>query len=173
MYGQNCRTPCGHCLDSEQCHPINGMCVNGCDNGYQGLYCTEGNIHLQQIKMIYNRYLMINNMVHEPLRYLSFFFTNFLLEVPIILQFKSSNDALREGKSAWFELLVLSTVVFEVQWFHNEDLITNASARYKLTSRKIENGTLSHLLNIASVLQRDNGKHKLENFKNKKAFDLF
>lgn len=41
-YGENCSIPCGNCLLYEQCNPINGTCINGCDNGYQGLNCTEG-----------------------------------------------------------------------------------------------------------------------------------
>lgn len=47
VYGQNCSLPCGQCLDNEQCHHINGTCMNGCGKGYQGLNCTEGQ-HLHQ-----------------------------------------------------------------------------------------------------------------------------
>lgn len=35
---------CGHCHKSEQCHHINGKCMNGCDSGYQGSICMEGKI---------------------------------------------------------------------------------------------------------------------------------
>lgn len=42
MYGKDCNISCGHCLASEQCHHINGTCMNGCDNGYQGINCTQG-----------------------------------------------------------------------------------------------------------------------------------
>lgn len=42
MYGVNCSTPCGHCLDSDQCHHINGTCISGCDSGYQGIKCLKG-----------------------------------------------------------------------------------------------------------------------------------
>lgn len=42
MYGDNCSRPCGHCLESVKCHHINGTCINGCDSGYQGSHCTEG-----------------------------------------------------------------------------------------------------------------------------------
>lgn len=53
MFGQNCSFVCGHCLDKKQCHYINGTCSNGCDSGYQGSHCTEGNnnvlaIHIQR-----------------------------------------------------------------------------------------------------------------------------
>lgn len=44
MYGDNCSVPCGNCFRSEQCHHINGTCLNGCDSGYQGLPCTKGEI---------------------------------------------------------------------------------------------------------------------------------
>lgn len=40
--GENCRIPCGHCVDSEQCHNINGTCLNGCDSGFEGTNCTDG-----------------------------------------------------------------------------------------------------------------------------------
>lgn len=44
MYGKNCSIPCGHCFNSEQCHHINGTCMNGCDSGYKGFNCTEGDL---------------------------------------------------------------------------------------------------------------------------------
>lgn len=43
MYGKNCSLSCGHCFKLEQCHNINGTCMNGCDSGYNGFNCTEGN----------------------------------------------------------------------------------------------------------------------------------
>lgn len=42
LYGENCSMHCGHCVRSEQCHHINGTCMNGCDSGYQGSICMEG-----------------------------------------------------------------------------------------------------------------------------------
>lgn len=42
MHGENCGIACGNCLAKEQCHHINGTCMNGCDRGYQGSKCTEG-----------------------------------------------------------------------------------------------------------------------------------
>lgn len=47
MYGENCTEKCGSCLNSEQCHPINGTCMKGCDRGFQGSSCIES-------KLIYN-----------------------------------------------------------------------------------------------------------------------
>ncbi|XP_065927125.1 adhesion G protein-coupled receptor B1 isoform X5 [Magallana gigas] len=32
---------CGNCFESQQCHHINGTCMNGCSRGYQGVHCTE------------------------------------------------------------------------------------------------------------------------------------
>ena len=42
MFGQHCNQSCGKCVNNEQCHHINGSCLNGCDSGYHGTYCTEG-----------------------------------------------------------------------------------------------------------------------------------
>lgn len=41
-YGDNCSMPCGQCLDSAQCHHVNGTCMNGCASGYGGFKCTDG-----------------------------------------------------------------------------------------------------------------------------------
>ncbi|XP_062620863.1 receptor-type tyrosine-protein phosphatase epsilon-like isoform X1 [Saccostrea cucullata] len=41
MYGFNCNTRCGHCLDDTQCHHIYGNCSQGCSAGYKGTHCTE------------------------------------------------------------------------------------------------------------------------------------
>lgn len=43
MYGKNCSLSCGQCFKLEQCHNMNGTCMNGCDSGYNGLNCKEGN----------------------------------------------------------------------------------------------------------------------------------
>ena len=42
MFGNHCNKTCGKCLNNEQCHHINGSCLNGCESGYQGINCTEG-----------------------------------------------------------------------------------------------------------------------------------
>lgn len=42
MYGTNCSVTCGNCFESQQCHHINGTCMDGCDDRYQGLKCIEG-----------------------------------------------------------------------------------------------------------------------------------
>ena len=42
MFGKYCNESCGKCLNDEQCHHINGSCLNGCASGYRGINCTEG-----------------------------------------------------------------------------------------------------------------------------------
>lgn len=42
MYGENCSKSCGNCKNSQQCHHIDGTCMNGCENGYQGSKCHKG-----------------------------------------------------------------------------------------------------------------------------------
>lgn len=42
MYGENCSKSCGNCKNSQQCHHINGSCMNECEKGYQGLKCDKG-----------------------------------------------------------------------------------------------------------------------------------
>ena len=41
-FGQDCADACGKCVNGEQCHYINGTCLNGCDRGFQGLECNQG-----------------------------------------------------------------------------------------------------------------------------------
>lgn len=43
MFGQDCREKCGECVNKEHCHHINGTCLNGCNQGYRGLECKQGN----------------------------------------------------------------------------------------------------------------------------------
>ncbi|XP_062585016.1 multiple epidermal growth factor-like domains protein 10 [Saccostrea cucullata] len=40
-YGINCTNPCGDCLNFEQCHHVNGSCLNGCDLGFYGEKCDH------------------------------------------------------------------------------------------------------------------------------------
>ena len=45
VYGnvsQDCNERCGECVGEEQCHHVNGSCVNGCKPGYKGIMCTKG-----------------------------------------------------------------------------------------------------------------------------------
>ena len=43
MYGVNCSQKCGACLGNGACHHMNGSCLKGCDKGYQGRKCDQGN----------------------------------------------------------------------------------------------------------------------------------
>ena len=43
MYGVNCSQKCGACVDNGACHHINGSCLKGCDKGYHGQKCDQGN----------------------------------------------------------------------------------------------------------------------------------
>ena len=43
-FGQDCGEECGECVNDEQCHHINGTCLNGCKRGYKGQQCKQGNI---------------------------------------------------------------------------------------------------------------------------------
>lgn len=42
LFGVNCSTTCGHCLNNQQCHHLDGTCAKGCDPGYMGDNCAEG-----------------------------------------------------------------------------------------------------------------------------------
>lgn len=42
MYGVNCSKSCGNCKNNQQCDHIDGTCMNGCENGYQGFKCDKG-----------------------------------------------------------------------------------------------------------------------------------
>lgn len=53
-FGQHCNQSCGHCLNKEQCHNINGTCLNGCDSGYYGSECTEGNCCKAKLEFNFN-----------------------------------------------------------------------------------------------------------------------
>nr|XP_034322571.1 multiple epidermal growth factor-like domains protein 10 [Crassostrea gigas] len=40
-FGLDCNESCGHCLEREQCHNVNGASPSGCDSGYQGIDCKQ------------------------------------------------------------------------------------------------------------------------------------
>ncbi|KAK6989199.1 multiple epidermal growth factor-like domains protein 11, partial [Biomphalaria glabrata] len=42
QYGQKCQYRCsGTCGGSKNCNHINGTCLEGCEDGYEGHNCTE------------------------------------------------------------------------------------------------------------------------------------
>ena len=52
-FGQDCNERCGECLGKEQCHHVNGSCINGCKPGFHGIMCTKGsqNFHMELIDL--------------------------------------------------------------------------------------------------------------------------
>lgn len=40
-YGIECTETCGHCHDVKQCSNVNGYCLTGCDDGYEGDFCKS------------------------------------------------------------------------------------------------------------------------------------
>lgn len=40
-YGRNCLQNCGHCKERDQCHYVDGFCVEGCSAGFNGSRCIE------------------------------------------------------------------------------------------------------------------------------------
>ena len=49
-YGDECGETCSeHCAgDQDSCHHVNGTCDLGCDPGYQGSNCTQGELVTKQ-----------------------------------------------------------------------------------------------------------------------------
>ena len=47
-FGQDCGEECGNCDNDEQCHHINGTCLNGCKRGFQGIQCDQGNMNFNE-----------------------------------------------------------------------------------------------------------------------------
>lgn len=41
-YGQSCKDTCGYCLNYDDCFHVNGTCVMGCEPGYKGIVCKNG-----------------------------------------------------------------------------------------------------------------------------------
>lgn len=52
-YGVQCREPCGHCQDSNQCLQSNGRCLTGCMAGYSGHLC-KAREHMTYITILFN-----------------------------------------------------------------------------------------------------------------------
>lgn len=47
FFGSECLKKCGFCMNVSYCHHINGSCLNGCSNGYKGVYCNEGKLNVK------------------------------------------------------------------------------------------------------------------------------
>ena len=60
MFGKDCTESCGKCLNNDQCHHVNGSCVNGCSPGYYGINCTIGTDNYGVRKMGLNMAPFVN-----------------------------------------------------------------------------------------------------------------
>lgn len=49
-FGRYCNISCGHCLSKGQCHYTHGTCPNGCESGYEGSDCKQGNIIFRRLQ---------------------------------------------------------------------------------------------------------------------------
>ena len=51
-FGKHCEEECGGCVNDEQCHHINGTCLNGCKRGFQGIMCNQGKLNCQRKRRV-------------------------------------------------------------------------------------------------------------------------
>lgn len=42
LYGFNCNETCGYCRDLTECVRFDGLCLTGCEVGYNGSTCKSG-----------------------------------------------------------------------------------------------------------------------------------
>lgn len=47
-YGLECTKLCPNGRAGEQCHPVTGSCLNGCDKGVHGVNCDKGSTSYNQ-----------------------------------------------------------------------------------------------------------------------------
>lgn len=60
-YGLECESNCvGHCNGSEGCNHTNGLCDNGCGDGWTGENCTRGEIFLFKESNLMDKLFRIN-----------------------------------------------------------------------------------------------------------------
>lgn len=45
-YGDGCQRNCGHCFNMAQCDHVNGTCLQGCEAGFLGQMCDQGQWHV-------------------------------------------------------------------------------------------------------------------------------
>ena len=59
-YGQNCTGRCSsNCLDGA-CDHVDGRCAQGCNPGYQGTTCSNGNLSLSAKQNISTQAIVLN-----------------------------------------------------------------------------------------------------------------
>lgn len=42
FYGKECLQTCGKCMFGDICDKVTGICMSGCDPGYQDAQCQRG-----------------------------------------------------------------------------------------------------------------------------------
>lgn len=42
VFGRKCLETCGNCLSDETCNNVDGMCMDGCNEGFKGDLCKTG-----------------------------------------------------------------------------------------------------------------------------------
>lgn len=45
-YGDGCQKSCGQCVNKTQCDHVIGTCPQGCEAGYKGQMCDQGQLHV-------------------------------------------------------------------------------------------------------------------------------
>lgn len=45
-YGDGCQKSCGQCVNKTQCDHVIGTCPQGCEVGYKGQICDQGQLHV-------------------------------------------------------------------------------------------------------------------------------
>lgn len=69
-YGLQCESKCfGHCKDSETCNHINGLCDNGCDDGWTESNCNKGCQIFQNKQKFLFLYKLFN--IHYSIHFLN------------------------------------------------------------------------------------------------------
>lgn len=49
-FGVSCREECkGYCINNELCNYVIGMCLNGCKDGFIGIFCNNCKIFVKLI----------------------------------------------------------------------------------------------------------------------------
>lgn len=68
-----------------------------------------------------------------------------------------SNQIVREENPVWFTAETTDAYKYEIQWFRNGIMVTDAATRYKMTSSATINDTTINTLNISRAYNRDEG----------------
>eukprot|EP00105_Crassostrea_gigas_P039175 XP_019923323.1 PREDICTED: uncharacterized protein LOC109618913 [Crassostrea gigas] len=58
-YGDGCQKSCGQCVNKTQCDHVIGTCPQGCEAGYKGQMCDQGQLH-SVIKVFMDKDVRLN-----------------------------------------------------------------------------------------------------------------